>query len=47
MQGSAFTYSDLTANLVDKLADPDFAGDLNDLVRTPIASHELAAAADL
>ena len=47
MQDAAFTYSDLAANLVEKLADPDFAADLNDLVRTPPTGHELAAAADL
>jgi predicted nucleotidyltransferase component of viral defense system len=47
MQDAAFTYFDLAANLVEKLADPDFAADLNDLVRTPPAGHELAAAADV
>lgn len=46
MQDGAFTYSDLAANLAEKLADPNFAGDLNDLVTTPPAGYELAAAAD-
>jgi predicted nucleotidyltransferase component of viral defense system len=35
MQDDAFTYSDLAANLAEKLANPDFAGDLNELVMTP------------
>ena len=47
MKGDAFTYSDLAANLVDKLMDPNFAADLHDLVRTPPAGYEVAAAADL
>jgi predicted nucleotidyltransferase component of viral defense system len=47
MQDGAFTYSDLATNLADKLTDPDFADDLNELVTTPPAGYELAAAADL
>ena len=47
MLDGAFTYSDLAANLVEKLADPYFAADLNDLVTTPPTGHELAAAADV
>ena len=47
MQDGAFTYSDLAANLAEKLADPNFAGDLNDLVATPPAGYDLAAAADI
>lgn len=47
MQDSAFTYSDLAANLAEKLADRDFAGDLSDLVTAPPAGYELVAAADL
>jgi predicted nucleotidyltransferase component of viral defense system len=42
-----FTYSDLAANLAEKLADPDFAGDLNELVTAPPADYKLAAAADV
>lgn len=47
MQDSAFAYSALATNLEEKLDDPNFAGDLNDLVRTPPAGYELAAAADV
>jgi predicted nucleotidyltransferase component of viral defense system len=47
MPDGAFTYSDLATNLAEKLADPDFAGDLSDLVTTPPSGYELAAAADL
>ena len=47
MLDGAFTYSDLAANLVEKLVDPNFAGDLNDLVATPPAGYDLAAAADI
>jgi hypothetical protein len=47
MQDGAFAYSDLAANLAEKLADPDFADDLNELVTTPPTGYELAAAADL
>lgn len=47
MPDDAFTYSDLAANLAEKLADAYFAGDLNDLVTAPPTGYELAAAADL
>ena len=47
MQDEAFAYSDLAANLVEKVYDQNFAGDLNDLVTTPPADYELVAAADI
>ncbi len=47
MQNDAFTYSDLGANLAEKLVNPDFGGDLNELVTTPPAGYNVTAAADL
>lgn len=47
MTDRAFGYPELAANLAAKLADPGFAGDLNDLVAIPPAGFELATAADV
>lgn len=47
MGASAFTYPQLAPNLRAKVADPDFANDLGELVRTPPAGYELVAAADV
>jgi predicted nucleotidyltransferase component of viral defense system len=46
MQDGAFNYSDLAANLAKKLANPDFTGDLNELVAAQPDEYDLAAAAD-
>ena len=47
MGAAAFTFPQLAPNLREKLADPTFAGDMNELVQTPPHGYDPIAAADL
>jgi len=47
MRSDTFTYAEFATNLRDKLADPDFTSDINDLVATKPVGYDPISAADL